>query len=375
MEKLFPTTKREINFELLRIIAMLMIVSLHYWGKSGFTDSAEISTPGFFLAWIVRSCCYCAVNCYILLSGYFMSGGKFKMSKAIKIWLQVFEYSFLIYLFTCLAGINTFSVSSLIKCFLPITMEEYWFVTKYLLLLFLSPFLNVYIERCDRRQLGLTCIVSLILFSVLPTVFCYNDYTNIVDGYSLLWFVTLYLVAAYVRIYGLEYIESKQNCLIGYGVNASILLLSKVVIYLLSSHFLGKAIYSNLLFRYNVFFVFMSSLFLFGFFRNITIKSVVVGRVVAIFAPATFGVYLIHLAPSLKDWLWKEVINPVRFNNVLVLLVNYLVVVLCVFLICSFLEMLRQRILEKSRIVQACFNIIDKKYNYLSEKLMEKLDS
>ena len=107
--------QRELNFELLRIVSMIMIVTLHYWGKSGFLDSADYKTSGFYFAWIIRSFSFCAVNCYVLITGYFMSQTEFKISRLIKTWLTVWVYSVVIYLLSSVVGVQQFEILGLIK--------------------------------------------------------------------------------------------------------------------------------------------------------------------------------------------------------------------------------------------------------------------
>ena len=67
--------KRQANFELMRIAAMLMIISLHYLVKGGAAVSFPFSAkenPVGVLAWLIEAFCIVAVNCYVLLSGFFL---------------------------------------------------------------------------------------------------------------------------------------------------------------------------------------------------------------------------------------------------------------------------------------------------------------
>ena len=64
---------RQLNYELLRILAMLMIVCLHYLSKGGFLGvpaREQISVSGY-AAWLIEAFCLVAVNVYVLISGYF----------------------------------------------------------------------------------------------------------------------------------------------------------------------------------------------------------------------------------------------------------------------------------------------------------------
>ena len=58
--------KRDANFELLRIVAMIMIVSLHYWGKSNYLDNVTVGTPGFLSCMVYRIMLYsgCKLLCF-----------------------------------------------------------------------------------------------------------------------------------------------------------------------------------------------------------------------------------------------------------------------------------------------------------------------
>ena len=61
--------KRQSNFELLRIVAMFMIIALHYLVKGNVAAPwSESRTLVNYTAWLVEAFCIVAVNCYVLLS-------------------------------------------------------------------------------------------------------------------------------------------------------------------------------------------------------------------------------------------------------------------------------------------------------------------
>ena len=79
---------RQMNYELLRIIAMLMIVCLHYLSKGGaLGDPKQELTTNGYLAWLIEAFCLVAVNVYVLISGYFgVDSQNFTIRKPLKIW-------------------------------------------------------------------------------------------------------------------------------------------------------------------------------------------------------------------------------------------------------------------------------------------------
>ena len=87
--------QRNYGIELLRIIAMFMIVSLHTLGQGGILASVTPNSPQFHIAWILEIACFCAVNIYALISGYVLSDKPFRLSRLINLRLQLLLYRLL----------------------------------------------------------------------------------------------------------------------------------------------------------------------------------------------------------------------------------------------------------------------------------------
>lgn len=338
---------RKTNFELLRIVSMIMIVILHYWGKSTYLDKVTIEMPGFYIGWLCKSICLCAVNCYVMLSGYFLMDKSFKPSRMFKIWAEVLFYSVTVYFFSSLIRNTNISLGGLIKSFLPVTTEAYWYVTVYLLLLVISPMLNFYIAKCNEKCLRNTCLSLTFIFSIIPTIFCYNDFTHTEYGYSILWFIVLYLIAAYIRKYGIKFFEKYNNSIICFVGSVIILFGSKIVIYTLSKAIFQEVKYTNILFTYNSLITLISSASLFHIFKNIYIKDEKLSRVILYISPSTFGVYLIHLHPEIKDWFWIDIVNPMKYDNWLILIGHFIATVISVYFFCTALDVIRIKTIEK----------------------------
>ena len=372
MNKNAADAKREMNFELLRIIAMVMVVTLHYWGKTHFLDNVPASEPGFYVAWFFESCCICAVNCYVLLTGSCMCEKGFKISRVLRLWLQVVEYTVILYLVSCLAGMNSFELSGLKKSLLPITNETYWFMTKYLFLLILSPFLNLLIEKCDKLHLGALCGSLLAVFSLLPSIFHYSDFLNLARGYSLPWFVCLYIFGAYIKKFGVPFFASKGKCLAGYFVSVLCIFVPRVIFGILKCYADKDIGYAKELYSYNFVFTLFSALFLFVFLKNVSIKSKGANRIIAFLAPATLGVYLLHLNDYSVKWFFRGILRPERIGNPGLLILHSLVVILAVYLFCAMVEKVRLLILETNPLARKAFMGVDKVWGKIADKIMRK---
>lgn len=82
--------KRQANFELLRIVAMLMIIVLHYLNKGGLlVDYTSDRTGVNYAAHLAEAFCIVAVNCYVLLSGYFLVESAWKPERVVSLAGQI----------------------------------------------------------------------------------------------------------------------------------------------------------------------------------------------------------------------------------------------------------------------------------------------
>ena len=130
-----PAQKRRIaSIELLRIAAMLMVVTLHYISKTGaLALPGDEMTPVRYMGGLIESFCIVAVNVYVLISGYFLSAVPFKVSRGVRLLAQVLFYTLLIPLVLKAAGLEIYGqdVWKAAAYFLPVSTEHYWFVSAY----------------------------------------------------------------------------------------------------------------------------------------------------------------------------------------------------------------------------------------------------
>lgn len=88
--------KRNSSIELLRIIAMFMVVVLHCLLTTGALEYQ--SRVQYYVYWFIEALCIIAVDVFILISGYFMIKSRFKAKNVFKtaisgVWLYSFLFS------------------------------------------------------------------------------------------------------------------------------------------------------------------------------------------------------------------------------------------------------------------------------------------
>lgn len=264
--------------ELLRILAMLMVVSLHASTK-GF---------GWICVWkmhrdpekwiavaLTTMACIACVNVFVLITGWF--GTHFKWKGVWHLVSQTVMVSLSMYLVVWLLGAEMpHSFGEAVE-----VMWGYWFVRSYLLLYLLSPVLNAFVEHSDERQLGR----FVLTFYAFYIPMAYID-DNIGIGYNTLSFIGLYLLARYLRLYGVNRLRRVPTWMFWAGWGAAVA--AGTLVMTLTAQFYTRAItgvtaYSNVL-------VIVSAVMLLLAFSRIKLQS----RVINWIAAGSFTVYLTH---------------------------------------------------------------------------------
>lgn len=197
-----PRSSRQAGIELLRVVALLMIITHHSLVHSGILNTVHSPELSYYALWGVNTFCFVAVNCFVLISGYFLITASFRWKKLLLLWMQVLFYSLLIFFVLYLRGNRPASIREIIPNIFPVlSRSNNWFATTYIALYLLFPFINIGIRQMTQKQLRACTMVLFAIFSVWPTVM--HSYSNIdtSEGYGILWFICLYIFAAYLRLY------------------------------------------------------------------------------------------------------------------------------------------------------------------------------
>lgn len=329
---------RDTNIELLRIIAMLMIVALHYLARGeGLVKNAAFGLNWFF-AWILEAICIVAVNCYVLISGYFLITSQFKPKKLLRLWIQVIFYSITIYLLLAAIGLESFTIKHLAMACVPVLTNQYWFVTVYLALYIASPFLNILINALDKKQFRNFLILLFAILSIWPTVLPFGFSLDKTNGFSIIQFVFLYLIGSYIRLHWNR--EVRKEYYIGFYILITVMITSSKIIFAS----LGFHTLSGILFEYNSVTVVLSSVMLFMFFRSISIKNNVLNKAIGSVSALTFGVYLIHENIFLRGILYKKILHQDLFLNTPFFIPAAIVTISGIFAACICIDALRKKI-------------------------------
>ena len=117
-----------------------------------------------------------------------------------KVWLESWFYSVVLFVFASLF-LDKFSLSGLVKALLPVTFNAYWFVTAYVILVLLIPFINRVLVKLSKVDFLILLIVSVFFAEVTPILG--NNIFSLDKGFGDL--LAVYLLGAYFKRYPINF--------------------------------------------------------------------------------------------------------------------------------------------------------------------------
>lgn len=334
-------SKRQSKIELLRIVAMFLIVAHHFSVHGDFKESMS-TLPFNNKLWLqfLQLGGKIGVDVFVIISGYFLiSSKKIKLDKVLKFWLQLIFYSVLLYVVFVFIGSEPLSVLGIIKNSLPVLSSRWWFASTYFVLYILSPFLNRLLNSFNKREYQNFVSLLTILWCILPTL------TNqAVQSNPLIWFIYLYALAGYIRLYGLLDSVRAKTCILLAVLTSMLTFLSAVIFDILGLKINFFSEHATYFFEMQKLPILITSVLLFLGFSRIDIGS---NRVINIVASATFGVYLIHDNNYVRVFLWENLFKNASFAHSDYLIPYSILVIISVYIVCTLIELMRIYLIEK----------------------------
>ena len=341
---------RESNFELLRILLMLTIIAHHYVVNSGITTnfSQNISKNMIFLQlWGMWE--KMAINIFVLITGYFMCKSSWKLIKVVKLVAEVIFYDFIVFIVLSFLHVQTINFKEIFNLFFGILQGvNNGFTASFIAFYMLIPFINKLIKNINKNQhLVLNCLL-LFIYTICGTFFKASSFTFI--G----WYITLYLLSSYIRLYPNKYTKSLK---IGVISSVICILLSYISVILIDQFNYKSAYYFVI--DSNKIFSLLTALSIFILFKNLNIKY---SKVINLIASSTFGVLLIHAnSDAMRTFLWKDIldVSGVYSKPFYYLILHGFLSMILVYIICVVIDLLRIKFIEKP-FLNKCESLINK---------------
>lgn len=357
MIEVIKKEERNTGIDLLRLLAMLMVVILHVLGFGGILNNSKFLSINYEIGWLLEIISYCAVNCYALISGYVGINYNFKYSRIIELWLRVIFYNLVITGIFFIIDPSLISKVDIFKIFFPVLTNEYWYFTTYFCMFFFIPFLNFLINKLNKKMSTKLIITIILLFSI-TTMISDKDIFGISYGYSVIWLTLLYLIGAYIKKYDILKKWSKLKLLLGFSFCAIFTWLSKFIIEIVYLKCFNQVHQGMYFVRYNSITILFEAIFLLVLFSKIKIKKE--KRFIQYIGGLAFSIYIIHLNQFILDSMFKgkfvEYIKLSPFMFVIAVITSSIFI--CI--VCLIIDMLRNYIFKKIKIKEFSNYIVNK---------------
>lgn len=344
-------TKRQSGIELLRIIVMMQIIFLHAY-QYGLLHNASKAAGDIdgTLVTFVWSFCRAPVDVFIMISEYFMITSQFDIKKTIrrsgKIYGAMIFYSIVLSIIFFISDPSLININSVISAFTPLMSRTWYFLSNYLIILLLSPFLNKMLASLSKKHYLYFMGIVFVVVSLWSTLAEIDGVSNVISvnkvldpymGKSLSGFLLMYIIGGYLRLFVKQQPLEKRKLNFKYlGIFAALCVSDFVLASVFPQYKPAFGMFNNPL-------VLAESAMLILFFRDFNFSSKFVNTV----AGTTLGVYAIHENPYVRDCLW----HVANFSNkhlydTLIYIPIVIITVILIFAGCSIIELLRLKLFE-----------------------------
>lgn len=343
---------RDSNFELFRIVLMLLIVSHHYVVNSGISQLYDFNniTGNMIFLQLFGFAGKIGINCFVFITGYFMIKSQFKFEKLLKLYLEIKFYRWILYIIFVISGFESFTITGMIKPIFNIAYGvQLGFTGTFVFLYMLIPFINAMLLNLNQKLHLILIGILVFLYTIISTFLFHDTYSN------LGWMITTYIIAAYVRLYPCKWFENKKLYIWSTIFSVALSWASILVVDFVGSK-VGFKNYYHMVANEHKFLALACSFSLFMLFKNVKIKQ---NKVINTIAASTFGVLLIHAnSDAMRKFLWQDVLHNASYYNSPFLIVHAILSVILVYVVCVCIDQVRIHLLEKP-----LFSYIEKRKN------------
>lgn len=196
---------RNQGLDVLRVLSMCGIVCLHVMNQGGVLGATSFAAHNWLTSHALWVVAYYSVDVFAMLSGYlYITRGGVRPRSLVRLLLDVLLYSAIWTLVMKLLMPELFDDPlNWVRGFLPPLFGYDWYITSYVVVFALIPWLNRLLGSLERKQFQKLIVTIFILLSLIPTLSTVDVFMTD-RGYSPWWLLFGYMVGAYLRLYPLK---------------------------------------------------------------------------------------------------------------------------------------------------------------------------
>lgn len=320
---------------------MLLIVAHHYVVNSGLKQVLydDLFSPNSIFFFIFGAWGKTSINCFVLITGYFMCTSRISLRKFLKLFTWILFYDIVISSIFILLGYHPLGVLKLLMGLIKFRSVTDNFPDCFVLFYLFIPFLNIIIANMTKKQHQYLLVLLLFVYvfhSIYPIVAVSMNYVS--------WFCVLYLISSYLRLHPFKHDNDtrlwRTLTFISFGMSVvSIFFMNwisaKIGMDDLTYDFIADS---------NAILALTNGITSFMWFKNIKIKN---SKIINTIAASSFGVLLIHAnSDTMRQWLWKDTIDCIGHYDTPLYWLYAIGCVIAIYAVCTIIDIIRAKTIE-----------------------------
>ena len=360
-------TNRNSNIELLRIFSMVSIVA-HHFAYHGYGITGLAMTKNKLLLDFLVPSGKIGVNIFVIISAYYLIEKKYSWKGVLKLIISIKIYALLFLLFAII-GKEQISLFSMIKSLFPIIYGLYWFISCYVLLYMIAPFLNIFLNNISKFQLKQFILLCSVIYIFINVFMGANLFFS-----RIIWFIILYIITYYFKIY-VDIENIKTNKLLISSILCYILLYMSVVGFdiLGIKHIIFRTHMLHFIAENSIFSVIIS----FCLWLNYLKKDPKYSKIINYISSGTLSVYIIHENVFVRPILYNKILKTGTF--ITFDFIQFMVYSICsvagTFIICLMIGKITEYILQVTVFKVICLTKLEENLKKYMNKLLNSFNN
>ena len=345
------------GIDLLRIVAQFYIVFQHALWQGGVLPNIQPGRHAYSILWALQIWAQCAVDIFIIISGYMSvdkEENRIDWIKLILLWLEVVFYNVLGFLLYKLIQGDTFTFKELLDRFFPVYFTAYWFFSVYFAFSLIEPILRAGIQHIDQNH------QKTFFFSIFLVFCCYSLFYDgfvLNNGYSVIWFVILFILGA-----------TAKKCEFAEHLSILKIVLLALVLEFISWFWKIKGINFHInytqftedsLLRYTSPTITLIALLHVLAFSKLQFSDLFT-KIIRFAAPSAFAVYLLNTQPFYWHYVLSNKFISLSDKYISILLPRIFLYTLLFVIAAILIDKIRQLLFKKLKIKEKLTGMIDK---------------
>lgn len=325
--------QRNSSIELLRIIAMFMILMHHFVVHNGYDElNLPLGPERIFFQLVMAGGGKVGVVIFFSISAWFFLDREQTIKSNLKrVWIMEREllfWSLALMMFYLVFDRADLGPKLMVRSLVPLSTGIWWYATAYAIFLMLLPFLSKGLKVLSREYhlaLAATVLVIWGLTSFIPGMIGIND--------GFLGFIYLFILISAYKWYMKPFTTKQVWLMTGIGLGFFLLYTAASATLSLLGHDMGIFITGSWKLP-----VIMVGFGMFLLFDRVTFHSRVINRI----AQSAFAVYLITDYAASEKLLWVRLFNLQNLYQQPLAILQILSILLAIYAVCTLLDFIRQ---------------------------------